>query len=331
MYSWDDGTEGWARPDAYAYGGGAEAAKARAEAAERARRAGPRSYGGRSGPNEALVDPRKTIESDSPNPVLVAVDVTGSMSTWPAEIFDRLPLLASTLAQYRPDVELAFAAIGDAGCDRWPLQVTGFQKGYGLEQQLGALYGEGGGGDEPESYGLFARWALGHVRVKADRPFLLVFGDAPMHERVPAAQIRGLLGDEGAQDVSAIECFRKLAATWDVWFLRRPGGRAGDHVERQWASAIGAQKILHLDDELRGVDFAMGLVARRWGHFEDFKQNMAARQDEARVASLASRIAAAVPSPTALACPKCSAPIPLDAGAKLTCGFCGASLLLPVA
>ena len=34
--------------------------------------------------------------------------MTGSMQTWPAEIFDRLPLLYNTLAQYRPDLEVLF-------------------------------------------------------------------------------------------------------------------------------------------------------------------------------------------------------------------------------
>ena len=35
-----------------------------------------------------------------------------------------------------------------------------------------------------------------------------------------------------------------------------------------------------IDDERRAVDYAMGVVARTWGHFEDFKNNMRARQPE---------------------------------------------------
>ena len=37
------------------------------------------------------------------------------MASWPFEIFDRLPLLFNTLSQYREDLEICFAAIGDAG------------------------------------------------------------------------------------------------------------------------------------------------------------------------------------------------------------------------
>ena len=46
--------------------------------------------------------------------------MTGSMANWPFEIFDRLPLLYNTLSQYREDLEICFAAIGDAGVDRSP-------------------------------------------------------------------------------------------------------------------------------------------------------------------------------------------------------------------
>jgi hypothetical protein len=149
MYSWGDDTSDWATPGTYAYSGAT--AVARAEDAKKAKAHGPRTYTDRGGPNEQLTSAKKLITSQSPNPLIVAVDVTGSMQRWPAEIFDRLPLLYQTLSQYRPDLEISFVAIGDSKCDRWPLQCTSFAKGFDLETQLKALYGEGGGGDLPES------------------------------------------------------------------------------------------------------------------------------------------------------------------------------------
>lgn len=59
--------------------------------AERAKAAGPRTYQEKSGPNEKIIDPKKIVSTESTNPLIVAIDVTGSMSSWPAEIFDRLP------------------------------------------------------------------------------------------------------------------------------------------------------------------------------------------------------------------------------------------------
>lgn len=283
MYSWDDSMEDWARPGAYRFD--SARAAARATEARAAAAAGPRTYAGRQ-PDEALVSPSKTIQTASKNPLIVAVDVTGSMAHWPAEIFDRLPLLYNTLSQYRPDLEICFAAIGDAQCDRWPLQVTRFARGFNLETELKALYGEGGGGDEPESYELFAWWVNHHVNLgpTEEKPFLIVFGDAPMHPRVNKHQVRDVIGDR-IQDGDALQEWQALCVNYNAWFLRRPG-KKGDHVDQQWSRAVGAQHILHLDDEKRAVDYAMGLIARQWGNYSDFRANMEARQSSSTVAQV---------------------------------------------
>lgn len=288
MYSWGDTMDDWARPGAYRFDSARAAVRARDAA--RAAKAGPRSYDV-SGPDMARVDPRKHLHTESRNPLVVAVDVTGSMAHWPFEIFDRLPLLSNTLTQYRPDLEVSFAAIGDAGCDRWPLQVTRFAQGYDLEEELKALYGEGGGGDEPESYGLFAAFMATHAPTpKAEgKPFLIVFGDAHMHELVPKSQVAHLLGDRAQRDLKAQDLWRSVCERWNVWFLRR-AGKPGDSIDKQWGAAIGSQHILHIHDEPRAVDYAMGLVARAWGHFGDFRSNMAARQEESDVRNLETRL-----------------------------------------
>ncbi|MBN1138820.1 MAG: zinc ribbon domain-containing protein [Anaerolineae bacterium] len=320
MYSWAEDTSTWYGDGTYRYR--AEGSGRRKAAAARAKAHGPRTYDRTDGPNEAIVDPHKHIRSTSANPLIVAVDVTGSMADWPFEIFDRLPLLYNTLSQYREDLEICFAAIGDAGCDHWPLQVTTFASGYDLEQLLSSLYGEGGGGDAPESYGLLAHWINTHVEAPNahDVPFLILFGDAPMHPQVPAEQIAHILGDRGNGSVDAIKAWRQACQTWNTWFLRRPTGRPGDLVDQQWGQAIGGQKILHIEDEQRAVDYAMGLIARAWGHFGDFQDNMRARQDESKVLE--------VSTPIALKCPRCGAPIPLDAGGRFSCAYCGMTLKL---
>lgn len=318
MYSWDEDTSTWYGPASYSYGSGGSTL--RKAAADREKASGPRTYAERGGPMEKVVDPSKVVSSSSANPLIIAVDVTGSMASWPAEIFDRLPLLYNTLSQYREDLEICFAAIGDTSCDRWPLQVTPFARSFDLEQLLGSLYGEGGGGDAPESYGLFAHWVNTHVEVpKAqEQPFLIVFGDITMHPKVRASEVRKYLGDTPHADVDALEAWRRVCQSWNTWFLRRPGGKRGDEVDQQWSRAIGGQKIFHIEDEQRAVDYAMGLVARAWGHFEDFRKNMRARQSEDKVA--------AVSKPIEMICPKCGGPIPVAAAGMFSCPYCSITL-----
>ncbi len=320
MYSWDGDTSSWYGDAKYAYRSSGSAK--RRKAAERAVAAGPRTYKQKQQPNSKIIDPKKHITSTSKNPLIVAVDVTGSMSNWPFEIFDRLPLLFNTLSQYREDVEICFAAIGDAAYDDWPLQVTEFASGYDLEQLLGSLYGEGGGGDGPEGYGLFAHWVNTHVETPnaEERPFLIVFGDAPMHPTVPHQQIAHLLGDRTNGDVSAFKAWQTTCRNWNTWFMRRPTGHPGDKVDQQWAKAVTKQKIFHIKDEQRAIDYTMGLIARAWGHFGDFQDNMRARQSEDKVAEIS--------APIELKCPRCGAPIPVDASGMFKCTYCDATLKL---
>jgi ribosomal protein L40E len=201
------------------------------------------------------------------------------------------------------------------------LQVTTFASGFDLEQLLGSLFGEGGGGDAPESYGMFAHWVNTHVEIPnaEETPFLIVFGDVTMHKNVPGPQVTHYLGD-AAQDIDALAAWRQVTQKWNTWFLRRPTGKKGDAVDQQWAEAIGAQKIFHIEDEQRAVDYAMGLIARSWGYFGDFQNNMRARQDEKKVKEISKLIE--------LICPKCGAPIPTDASGMFKCGYCNTTLKL---
>ncbi|OQY26539.1 MAG: hypothetical protein B6243_14075 [Anaerolineaceae bacterium 4572_5.2] len=180
-----------------------------------------------------------------------------------------------------------------------------FAGGFDLEQLLGSLYGEGGGGDAPESYGLFAHWVNTHVQAPnaAEPPFLIVFGDAPMHPKVAKQHVAHYLGDQTKRDVDALKAWQQVSQNWNTWFLlRRPTGKPGDKVDKQWGRAIGTQKIFHIQDEQRAVDYAMGLIARAWGRFGDFQNNMRARQDEKTVVS--------VSEPIEVKCPRCGAPVP---------------------
>ena len=202
------------------------------------------------------------------------------------------------------------------------MQVTTFASGFDLEQLLGSLFGEGGGGDAPESYGLFAHWVNTHVEIPnaQETPFLIVFGDIHMHTTIAKGQVEHFLGDKTSRDLDALQEWQKVTQKWNTWFLRRPGGKRGDQVDDQWGKAIGAQKIFHIEDEQRAVDYAMGLVARSWGYFDNFQDNMRARQDETKVKQIS--------KPIEMICPRCGAPIPVDADGMFKCRFCGTTLKL---
>ena len=62
----------------------------------------------------------------------------------------------------------------------------------------------------------------------------------------------------------------------------------------------------------------MGLIARSWGNFGDFQDNMRARQSEDKVKE--------VSKPIEMMCSRCGAPIPVSSSGMFSCSYCGTTL-----
>ncbi len=294
MYSWGDDTAAWKNPGAYKYDSARKPYLD--DLANDAADKGPRSYAAKSTPNLKLVDPKgKNIKTDSEDVVILCVDGTGSMQSWPAEIFDRLPLLYQTLSQYRPTVEFSFSVIGDALADSWPAQVTDFGKGVGLDELLKALKPEGGGGGGArESYELWAHFINEHCDTpKANSPTLIIMGDEGFYPQISPEQVKHYLGDTLQAPLDSKAAWQKLANRFDLYLLRKSYSGLDEQISAQWAEAIGKQRIIPVEDPMRIVDVAMGLVARKWGKFGDFKDNLAARQDAANIDKVMTSLRAA--------------------------------------
>ena len=289
MYSWGPDTSGWAKPGGYKF----DSARAPYldKLAKDASAKGPRSYSRAKTWNAALVDPKgKEISTDSSNPLVVAIDVTGSMASWPGEIFDRLPLMYQTLSQYKPDVEIAFCAIGDATCDSYPLQVNNFGKGVELEDHVKALCAEGGGGGQvSESYELFGHFANTKIKMpNAKSPFLLVYGDEKFYNQIAAAQVKHYMGDTLNSDLDSESMWKGVLGKFNLFFMHKPYGYGGEaNVDREvvdhWAAVIGRQRIIELPSYERAVDVGIGLIAKQWGEFGDFGSSLSSRQIDPNV------------------------------------------------
>ena len=292
MYSWGpDDVKTWKKQKGYDYGS-AEAPylkKLKKEADEK----GPRSYLSKSKPNLDLVNPLgKKISTDSSNPIIWAVDGTGSMQTWPKEIHDRTPLVYQTLSKYKPDFELSLSVIGDAVSDDWALQVCDFGKGPKLDDYINALYPEGRGGPGiRESYELFAYFMNKYVSTpNAENPFMIIMGDEMFYDKINSKQIKHYIGDGLQEDLNSIEIWQQLSQKFDIYLLRKEYPGHNEKIVEQWNQAIGPQKIIPIYDPLRVVDVAMGLIAKRWGNYTDFGKNLISRQDENSIASVESSL-----------------------------------------
>lgn len=98
---------------------------------------------------------RDSEDNSESTPIIVGLDVTGSMGRLAHELAGDLNTLVENIYDRKPvsDPHICCMAVGDIECDRGPLQVTQFEADIRIAEQLTQLWLEGGGGgNRYESY-----------------------------------------------------------------------------------------------------------------------------------------------------------------------------------
>ncbi|SBT50285.1 hypothetical protein [Micromonospora auratinigra] len=238
------------------------------DAADRYRRASGRSAfsysdsGARSvhpalDPRGAVRESRDSAEHPQSTPVAVLFDVTGSMGHVPRTLQAKLPQLLGLLLRqgYARDPQLMFGAIGDATCDRVPLQVGQFESDNRMDDDLGRIVLEGGGGGQmSESYELALYFMARHTvtdswEKRGRRGYLFIIGDELAYPRVDRRQVSRLIGDELGEDVPVRQIVDEVTRRWDTYYLLPAGSHyAGNRkVLDFWRGLLG-QHAVELDD-----------------------------------------------------------------------------------
>src|SRR5260221_2144263 len=143
--------------------------------------------------------------AEHPRSLAIAVlfDVTGSMRNVPRTLQAKLPQLLGLLLRkgYADDPQIMFGAIGDATCDRAPLQVGQFESDNRMDDDLSRILLEGGGGGQKtESYELAMYFIARHTATdcyakRGKRRYLFLIGDEMAYPPGQAAQGgRGIRG-----------------------------------------------------------------------------------------------------------------------------------------
>lgn len=230
---------------------------------------------------------RDSAENPAATPIIIGVDVTGSMGSLAEELVVRgLHTTFTALLDRRPvrDPHVMAMAIGDATCDRAPLQVTQFEADIRIAEQLTGLWLEGGGGgNRGESYSLahaFAALKTVHDAgaKRRGKGFLFTVGDEPNLDGVTREQMGRVLGLEAYRGLSARECVDLASRSYEVFHIVVDGSYAARDlpgVRRTW-DPILPQRVIHLRDPSRlaetivsAIELATGAdadtVAGRWG------------------------------------------------------------------
>lgn len=169
-----------------------------------------------------------STEHPRSTPIAVFFDVTASMQKIPEVLQAKLPELHGLLQRkgYVEDPQILFGGIGDAYSDRIPLQVGQFESDNTMDQNLGDLVLEkGGGGGNHESYELAAYFMARHTYLdsfekRGEKGYLFIVGDERIYDKISRRQVEELIGDTGLQeDIPTEQLFEELKEKFHVFFL----------------------------------------------------------------------------------------------------------------
>jgi hypothetical protein len=215
---------------------------------------------------------RESRDSDAhPRSVAIGVvfDVTGSMGTVPVELQKKLPQLMGLLLRkgYVADPQILFGAVGDFFADRVPLQIGQFESGIEMDDDLGRLYLEGGGGGSyEESYELPLYFFARHTSIdcfekRGKKGYLFLIGDEKPYAKATADAIRKVVGDDLTRDVPVEDVIAEAREKYHVFFVIPHGASHGTDpvLRRRWEELLGPQNVIMLPDA-DGVCEAIGLA-----------------------------------------------------------------------
>lgn len=177
------------------------------------------------------LDPKNVIREccdseEHPNtrPVILALDVTGSMGGASVKVAKELNVIMTELYEKVNDVEFLIMGIGDLAYDNAPIQASQFESDIRIAEQLDKIYFEGGGGGNAyESY--TAAWYFGLRHCKLDcwgrgqKGIIITLGDEPLNPYLPKSALSDVIGDKLQSDVETDDLYKQVIAKYEVYHL----------------------------------------------------------------------------------------------------------------
>jgi hypothetical protein len=178
--------------------------------------------------NPAKFEFRECCNSDEhPNtiPVILALDVTGSMGSACKECADALGVIMTNLYKKFKDIEFCIMGIGDLAYDNAPIQMSQFESDVRIAESLDKVWLEGGGGGNAyESY--TAAWYMGLYRTKLDcfdkqsrKGIIITMGDEPLNPYLPVSELSHTLNTTFQGDVETEDLYQEASKKFEIFHI----------------------------------------------------------------------------------------------------------------
>ena len=157
-------------------------------------------------------------------PVILALDVTGSMGKAAVEVAKQLNVIMTDLYARVKDIEFCVMGIGDLSYDQHPIQMSQFESDIRIAEHMDKVYFEyGGGGNSFESY--TAAWYMGSRHTKLDcwnrgkKGIIITMGDEQLNPYLPARKLSVDTGDTLQGDIETSDLYPEVTEKFDVYHI----------------------------------------------------------------------------------------------------------------
>lgn len=158
-------------------------------------------------------------------PVILALDVTGSMGRACKETAEALGVIITNLYEKFKDIEFCVMGIGDLAYDHAPIQMSQFESDVRIAEALDKIYMEhGGGGNAFESY--TAAWYMGLKRTKLDafdkqgrKGIIITMGDEPLNPYLPKYELNEAANATEQGDINTEDLYKQVCEKFDVYHI----------------------------------------------------------------------------------------------------------------
>ena len=210
-------------------------------------------------PNNVM---RECVDSkEHPNtiPVIIGLDVTGSMGAGGVEVAKSISKIIEDLYTKYKDIEFMIMVIGDLSYDKGAIQISQFESDIRIADQLDKIWFEhGGGGNGFESY--TAAWYMGLYHTKLDcwkrgnKGIIITTGDEPLNPYLPMRPLHNLTGDSLEADIDTKDLYNAVTDKFDVFHIAVDDRSTSynhykDKINNSFGQLLGERlKVANLDN-----------------------------------------------------------------------------------
>lgn len=211
-----------------------------------------------------------SAEHPATTPIAVVMDVSRSRGEDALTIYEKMPRLVgkTVLKALASDPTICVIAFGDATCDNAPLQVGQFEAGAEIDNDLGRLWLEqGGGGTGQESAELIAYYLARHTKLdclkRGQKGILFITTDEGFYPQVDRLQVKKHIGDDLPENLLSANIFHELQQKYDVFVIlpQKPWQERRADIDEEIR-----QRVKKAGGMVEGVDIRFSLA---WNNRND--------------------------------------------------------------